>query len=117
MQANPITIENGRVSIRPTQGAIWLTQHQITDLFGVFISAVNSNIRSILKSGALDEHKVSRYEETANGGIMLYNMEMITALAFRLKSCKAEQFRNWIMEQALNPPVIWKVPGMEFMLN
>jgi len=117
MQANPITIENGRVTIRPTQGGIWLTQHQITDLFGVFISAVNSNIRSIMKSGVLNEEKVSRYEETANGGIMLYNLEMITALSFRLKSLKAEQYRNWLIEQALNPLVIWKVPGMEFMLN
>lgn len=117
MQANPITIENGRVIIRPMHGKIWLTQHQISDLFDVFISAVNSNIRSILKSGVLSEEKVSRYEKSTKGGTMLYNVEMITALAFRLKSRKAEQYRNWIIEQALTPPIIWTIPGMDIMQN
>lgn len=117
MESTPIIIEKGRVSIHPTNGTVWLTQHQIADLFGVFISAVNSNIRSILKSDVLKEERVCRYENTPNGGMILYNLEMITALAFRLKSGKAEQFRNWIIEQAVNPLVIWKIPGMGIMLN
>lgn len=117
MESTPIIIEKGRVTIHPTNGTVWLTQHQIADLFGVFISAVNSNIRSILKNEILREEKVCRFEETANGGMLLYNLEMITTLAFRLKSCKAEYFRNWIIEQTVNPLVIWKIPGMDIMLN
>ena len=117
MNNESITIEKGRVTIRPRQGTVWLTQHQIADLFGVFVSAVNSNIRSILKNGVLREEKVCFREATAGGGRTLYNLEMITALAFRLKSLKAEQYRQWIIEQAVNPLVIWKIPGMEAMLN
>ena len=36
MTTQSITIENGRVTIRPTTNGVWLTQSQITDLFGVF---------------------------------------------------------------------------------
>ncbi len=50
MNTTSIMIEKGRVTICPIAGEIWLTQHEIADLFGVFISAVGSNIRSILKS-------------------------------------------------------------------
>ena len=47
----PISIENGRVEIHTPENRVWLTRHQIADLFGVFVPAVGSNIRSILKSG------------------------------------------------------------------
>ena len=118
MNTTPIIIEEGRVTIRHTAGAVWLTQHQIADLFGVFISAVGANVRSIFKSEVLREEEASRYVSTATGGMTLYNLEMITALAFRLKSAKAEQFREWIMERAVsNPNIIWALPGMEALLN
>lgn len=112
-----ITIEKGQVTICPQQGTVWLTQHQIADLFGAFVSAVGSNIRSILKNEVLREEEVCRHETTATGGRTLYNLEMITALAFRLKSQKAGQFRQWMIQQVVNPLVIWKIPGMEAMLN
>lgn len=118
MKTTSIIIENGQVTIRPAHGAVWLTQHQIADLFGVFISAVGANVRSILKSEVLREGQVSRYVSTATGGMTLYNLEMITALAFRLKSVKAEQYREWIMERAVNSPhIIWALPGMDAMFN
>lgn len=46
----PISIENGRVEIHTPENRVWLTRHQIADLFGVFVPAVGSNIRSILKA-------------------------------------------------------------------
>lgn len=118
METVPITIEKGRVTIRPTAGNISLTGYQIADLFGVHVQAVNSNIGSIFKNGILREEEASRQVETKNGSIQtLYNMEMITALAFRLKSEQAELFRHWIIRQATNPPLIWKIPGIDIMLN
>lgn len=83
----PISIENGRVEIHTPENRVWLTRHQIADLFGVFVPAVGSNIRSILKSGILCEERVYRRERNRDGGIVeLYSLEMIAALAFRLKS-------------------------------
>ena len=77
----PISIENGRVEIHTPENRVWLTRHQIADLFGVFVPAVGSNIRSILKSGILCEERVYRRERNRDGGIVeLYSLEMIAAL-------------------------------------
>lgn len=111
MTTQPITIENGLVTIRPTVHGIWLTQSQIADLFGVFSATVNANIRAILKSGVLHEDSVIRRTRCRNGNIVeRYGLEMITALAFRLKSENAEVFRRWIIERATTPAIVWKVP-------
>ena len=61
----PISIENGRVEIHAPENRVWLTRHQIADLFGVFVPAVGSNIRSILKSGILCEERVYRRDRRA----------------------------------------------------
>jgi len=112
MKTQPITIENGRVTIRPSANGVWLTQAQIADLFGVFTAAVHANIRAILKSGILDEDRVFCRTRSRNGNLVeRYDLEMIVALAFRLKSEKAEVFRRWIIERATKPTVVWKIPA------
>ena len=112
-------IENGRVTIRPAANEIWLTQSQIADLFGVFSAAVNANIRAIRKSGVLHEDRVIRRTRCRNGNIVeRYSLEMIAALAFRLKSENAEVFRRWIVERATTPAIVWKMPtSKDRMLN
>lgn len=111
MKTQPITIENGRVTIRPNANGVWLTQSQVADLFGVFASAVHANIRAILKSGVLDEDRVFQCTRSRNGNLVeRYDLEMITALAFRLKSEKAGIFRKWIVERATTPEIVWKIP-------
>ena len=119
MTSQPITIENGLVTIRLTANGIWLTQSQTADLFGVFSAAVNANIRAILKSGILHADRVVRRIRCRDGNIVeRYNLEMITALAFRLKSENAEVFRRWIVERATTPAIVWKVPtSKNRMLN
>lgn len=119
MTTQPITIKNGQVTIRPTANGVWLTQSQIADLFGVFTAAVNANIRAILKSGVLHEDHVIRRTRCRNGNIVeRYDLEMITALAFRLKSENAEVFRRWIVERATTPTIVWKMPtNKDRMLN
>lgn len=111
MTTSPIMIENGQVTIRPTANGVWLTQSQIADLFGVFTAAVSANIQAILKSGVLHEDRVVRRTRCRNGNIVeRYGLEMIVALAFRLKSKNAEVFRRWIVERATTPAIVWKVP-------
>ena len=111
MTTQPITIKNGQVTIRPTANGVWLTQSQIADLFGVFTAAVSTNIRAILKSGVLHEDCIIRRTRCRNGNIIeRYDLEMITALAFRLKSENAEVFRRWIVERAMTRAIVWKMP-------
>lgn len=111
MTTHPITIENRRVTIHPPANGVWLTQSQIADLSGVFTAAVSANIRAILKSDILCEDCVIRRTCCRNGNIVeRYSLEMITALAFRLKSENAEVFRRWIVERATTLAIVWKVP-------
>ena len=118
MTTQPITIENDRVTIRPTSDGVWLTQHQIADLFCVFVSAVGANIRSIRKSGVLCEDRVVRRTRCSSGNIVeIYSLEMIVALAFRLKSREASIFRRWIIERATTPEVVWKMPTTNTSIN
>ena len=110
MTTQPITIENGRVIIRPTTNGVWLTQSQIADLFGVFTAAVSANIRAIRKRGVLHEEHVCRRTRCRDGNIVeRYSLEMVAALAFRLKSENAEVFRRWIIERAMTPAIVWKM--------
>lgn len=119
MTTSPIMIENGQVTIRLTANGVWLTQSQIADLFGVFTAAVSTNIRAMLKSGVLHEDRVVRRTRCRNENIVeRYNLEMIVALAFRLKSENAEVFRRWIIERATAPAIVWKMPtSKDRMLN
>lgn len=110
MTIQPITIENGRVTIRPTANGVWFTQSQIADLFGVFTAAVSTNIRAIRKSGVLHEEHVCRRTRCRDGNIVeQYSLEMVAALSFRLKSENAEVFRRWIVERATTPTIVWKI--------
>ena len=118
MTTQPITIKNGLVTIRPTANGIWLTQSQIADLFGVFTAAVSANIRAILKSGILCEDRVVRRTRCRDGNIVeRYSLEVITALAFRLKSKNAEVFRRWIVERAMTPAIVWKISRIGTVVN
>ena len=111
MTTHPITIENGQVTIHPATNGVWLTQSQIADLFGVFTAAVSTNIRTILKSEVLHEDRVIHCARCRNGNIVeRYSLEIIVALAFRLKSENAEAFRRWIVERATTPTIVWKMP-------
>lgn len=96
MKREIITIKNGVVSV-PEFADIWMTQHEITDLFGCFVSKVNANIRAILKTGVLDEDRVCHtYFYESGNAVELYSLEMIIALSFHIQSRNAEVFRRWL---------------------
>ena len=100
MKRKIITIENNIVFIQSND--IWMTQYEIARLFECFVAKVNSNIRAILKTGVLDERTVCRTYYYQNGNsVEQYSLEMITALSFRIKSHKAEIFRDWLMRKAV----------------
>jgi hypothetical protein len=97
MNREIITIENGIVSV-PASAGIWMTQHQLADLFQCFVAKINANVRAILKTGVLDEANVCRTYHYKNGNsVEEYGLEMIIALSFRIQSRNAEVFRKYII--------------------
>ena len=82
MKSRIITIENGKVSI-PEK--VSMRAFEIADLFGVYIQAVNANIKAIIKSGVINPDTSGLV--TTSGKLIIpidFELEMITALAFRI---------------------------------
>ena len=101
MERGTITISRTSVTIT---GHVWMADYEIAELFGVTLSAVNSNIKAIYKCRPMHESDTYQYLHLANGNRADgYNMEMITALAFRLNSLPAKIFRGWIIKKAVTP--------------
>jgi len=103
MERGNITITENRVIINHVNGNVWLSAWEIAKTFEVFPAKITSNIRSIIKSNIFWIDDVCYCHYYANGGsVDLYNLEMITALAFRINSHKADLFRKWLMKQAVH---------------
>ena len=97
MKREIIRIENDIVRI-PQSIDIWMTQHQLADLFQCFVAKINTNVRAILKTGVFDESKVCRTYHYKNGNsVEEYGLEMIIALSFRIQSRNAKTFRKYIV--------------------
>ena len=100
MERGKITITENDVIINSIDENIWLSSYEIAKLFDVFLAKITSNIRSILKSDVFWKNDVCFCYHYSNGNsVDLYNFEMITALAFRIDSPKADVFRKWLMKQ------------------
>lgn len=89
-------------------GQVWQTIPEIARNFDCFLSAVYSNIRILLKSEELyiEEvcKEVSYFDDKGNERIMtLCNLDMIVALAFRIKSHRAREFRKWVRKTIITP--------------
>lgn len=97
---------NGTISVKIelVDGNVWMTKHEIARLFEVFVPAVTANLRVIFKNKDMFEHQVTRNIRTTNDkgetyGYDLYNIDVIIALAFRMKGGYCRLFREWLREQ------------------
>lgn len=99
MDRGIITIsENGAVTI-PT-APIWMTQQEMCDAFNVFGCDIRRAIRAIYKNKELLESDTMRYVRQDNGiSYDVYSIEMVIAIAFRLRTKECMAFRQFIMDK------------------
>ena len=99
MERGIITIsENGAVAM--PSAPVWMTQQEMCDAFNVFGSDIRRAIRVIYKNMELFESDTMRYIRQDNGmNYDVYSLEMVIAVAFRLRSREAMTFRKFIMER------------------
>ncbi len=98
------------VHIELENGTVWLTKSQIAELFGVYISAVTMNLKSIRMEDEafLDANRSEISYQTASGEHYqrtIYNLDIIILLAFKMKGGNCHLFRQWMREQAKRPIV------------
>lgn len=96
------TSEDGaaRIQLRAEGGTVWLSLIQISDLFGRDKSVISRHIKAIFDEGELAaDSVVARYATTAADGktyqVDYYNLEMILAIGYRVRSLRGVEFRRW----------------------
>ena len=91
-----IISENGAVTI-PT-APVWMTQQEMSDAFNVFGCDIRRAIRAIYKNKELLESDTMRYVRQDNGiSYDVYSLEMVVAVAFRLRTKECIAFRRFVM--------------------
>ena len=89
-----------RIDVKLEDETLWLTQTQMCDLFQTSKSNVSEHIKHIFDEGELQEDAVVRkFRTTASDGksymTNYYNLDMIIALGYRVRSIIATRFRQW----------------------
>lgn len=89
---------------------VWLTQSQISSLFGKAKSTINEHIKNIFEEGELNEEVVVRNfrtttrhgaieEKTQSRDVNFYNLDVIISVGYRVKSLQGTQFRIWATQR------------------
>ncbi|RXJ75051.1 cell filamentation protein Fic [Aliarcobacter skirrowii] len=97
--------ENGniKVDVMFEDGSIWLSQAQICELFGKAKSTISEHIKAIFEEEELNPiSTVRNYRTVQKEGnreverdIEYYNLDMIIAIGFRVRSSTGTKFRIW----------------------
>ena len=99
MDRGIITIsENGTV-IMPT-APVWMTQQEMCDAFNVFGCNIRRAVHTIYKNMELSEEETMRHVRQ-DGRICydVYSLEMVIAIAFKLRTKECMAFRRFIMDK------------------
>jgi hypothetical protein len=99
------TAEDGRaaVHLRAEDGTVWLTQLEMAALFDTSKQNISLHIKNILAERELSEGatvKESLTVQTEGGrrvrrANLLYSLDMILAVGYRVRSPRGTQFRQW----------------------
>ena len=76
---------------------VWLTQEEIALLFGAARSTITYHINNIFSDDELDENtSVEKFDGSVNyRNPKLYNLDVILAVGYRVKSDRGIAFRRW----------------------
>lgn len=81
---------------------LWMTKHEMADLLNVFVASIGNNLRTIFKSGLLREKDVTQIHKYQDGNrqseVVLYNLEALIFVSYRISSSEARAFRQWVMK-------------------
>ncbi|TCP07789.1 virulence RhuM family protein [Uruburuella suis] len=97
--------EDGKaeISLHLQDGTVWLNQLEIAELFQTSKQNISKHIKAIFADGELVEDSTVNYQLTVqNEGersiqrqIAYYNLDMILAVGYRIRSVRGAQFRHY----------------------
>jgi hypothetical protein len=91
---------NTRMQLRVEGQTIWLTQLEIAELFQTTKQNVSLHAKNIFEDGELSADSVVKESLTTaadgkNYRTQLYNLDLILAIGYRVRSPRGTQFRQW----------------------
>jgi len=98
------------VDVRFEDDTVWLTQEQISVLFGKARSTITEHIQNVFNEGELNQDVVCRnFRLTTQHGaiegkvqenlVKHYNLDVIISVGYRVKSLRGTQFRIWATQR------------------
>jgi hypothetical protein len=92
-----------RIDVMLEAETLWLNQKQLTELFGKAKGTISEHIKHIFEDGELSPEATVRLFRTVqieggrevNREVEHYNLDMVLALGFRVRSPVAVRFRQW----------------------
>ena len=99
-----------KIDVRLEQETVWLTQMQMSELFGKSKKTISEHIGNIFKEGELLEDMVVRkFRTTTQHGAIkgktqthntnFYNLDVIISVGYRVKSKQGTRFRIWATQR------------------
>ena len=96
-----------RIEVRLEEGTVWLPQALIAELYQTTKQNISLHIRNIFEEGELQpEATVKEYLTVQHEGsravqrrVAYYNLDMILAIGYRVRSHRGTQFRVWATER------------------
>jgi hypothetical protein len=96
-----------RIEVRLEEGTVWLPQVLIAELYQTTKQNISLHIRNIFDEGELQpDATVKEYLTVQHEGsravqrrVVYYNLDMILAIGYRVRSHRGTQFRVWATER------------------
>ncbi|WP_052060159.1 RhuM family protein [Rhodococcoides fascians] len=97
--------EDGRTEVQLllVDGTVWLSQKELSELYGIGVSTVSRHVKAILDEGELDraatvaqrENVALEQGRSVTRRIEVYSLDLIMAVGYRVRGPRGNQFRNW----------------------
>jgi hypothetical protein len=96
-----------RLEVHLEGDTVWLSQKLLSDLFQKDVRTINEHIRNIFEEGELlPEANIRKFRIVQTEGkrevqraVDFYNLDVIIAVGYRVKSQRGTQFRIWATER------------------
>ena len=86
-----------QLEVRMENETVWLTQAQMVELFQRDRTVITKHINNVFREGELDKESNVHFLHIANSDkpIMLYSLDVIISVGYRVKSQRGTLFRQW----------------------
>ena len=92
-----------KINLQYEDGTVWLSQLEIAELFQTTKQNVSKHVKAIFLEGELEESATVNYKLTVqkegnrkiSRQLAYYNLDMILAIGYRVRSIRGIQFRNY----------------------